>query len=480
MRLAARALLGFACWLALAWAAPVTLKVKIGPGVVEMVVEDYVAAVLAGECSTFRSDEAIKAMAVAARSYGVNLRGRHAAEGFDLCSTTHCQRVDRGGVTPRLTALAAQTAGEMLWFEGKPAFACYSRSCGGTTEEGAAVWSDLRAPYLRSHADPYCTRRDDTAWRWSVAAPELMRALRQAQLRTPPEIQTVAIPRRTASGRAKELELSGAGERVRMAASSFRFAIGRAFGFQSLRSDLWRVAGSNGRLEFAGAGDGHGAGLCQMGADQMGTEGHGYRDILAFYYPGAPVGLTARGLSWRRLGGEHVSLMTTQVERDRAVLGDADHMVREIAAKYGWTPPAGIELRIYPDIDTFRNATGEPGWVAARTTARRIQLQAANSLRARGVLEGTLRHELLHVFVEAQAAGGLPVWFREGLVGYLDGGPGGSRKNAQDEDVRQTGDEARARLGYEASTARVSDLARRHGLEAVLGWLRAGLPAGVK
>ena len=241
--------------------------------------------------------------------------------------------------------------------------------------------------------------------------------------------------RRDASGRAKELELAGGGERVRVAASSFRFAIGRALGFQTLRSDLWQVSGSGAAAStFAGAGDGHGAGLCQLGADQMGVEGHGYREILSFYYPGAPVGLTARGLEWRRLGGERVSLMTTQADRDGACAGQcADRLAREIAARYRWEAPAGIVIRIYPDVDAFRNATGEPGWVAARTTARRIELQPASELQARGALESTLRHELLHVFVEAQAAGGLPVWFREGLVGYLEHRVGGAAAGAADE-----------------------------------------------
>ena len=86
----------------------------------------------------------------------------------------------------------------------------------------------------------------------------------------------------------------------------------------------------------------------------------------------------------------------------------------------GGRRPAASKIRVYPDVETFRNATGEPGWVAARTSGRRIQLQPAAVLRERGALDSTIHHELLHVFVEAQAAGGLPVWFREGLVGYLE------------------------------------------------------------
>src|SRR5580658_10384150 len=76
--------------------APLILKVQISspPGIVEIPLETYVAAVLAGESGGFQSSEALKAMAVAARTYAVRMRGRHSAEGFDLCDTTHCQRLD--------------------------------------------------------------------------------------------------------------------------------------------------------------------------------------------------------------------------------------------------------------------------------------------------------------------------------------------------------------------------------------------------
>ena len=114
----------------------VRLTAPDGGKVVEMPLEKYVAGVLAGESSVFRSDDALKAMAIAVRTYAVRLRARHAKEGFDFCATTHCQRVDLKAVTPHLEAIAEETAGEMLWFEGKPAFACYTRDCGGRSEDG--------------------------------------------------------------------------------------------------------------------------------------------------------------------------------------------------------------------------------------------------------------------------------------------------------------------------------------------------------
>ena len=100
-------------------------------------------------------------------------------------------------------------------------------------------------------------------------------------------------------------------------------------------------------------------------------------------------------------------------------------------------------MRLYPDVETFRNATGEPGSVAAYTVGNRIQMQPLKTPRQ------TLRHELLHVLVETQAKDGLPIWFRESLVGYLCG------------------------------TGQMSHLVNRYGEATVLGWLKTGLPREV-
>jgi len=457
-------------------AAPGTLKVRVHAQILEMPLEKYVAAVLAGESSSFRSDEGLKAMAVAARTYGLHWRGRHAKEGFDVCSTTHCQHLELDGVTARLESLVEQTAGEVLWYEGKPVFACYSRNCGGVTEDAAAVWSDAGVPFLRSHPDPYCIRQGSAAWEWSAPANEIAAALRRMQLQTPADMERITIAQRTASGRARVLMLAGDDGTTPLAASSFRFALGRTLGWATVRSDRFEVTtAGDGRLTFHGTGEGHGVGMCQRGADQMGREGIAYRDILAFYYPGTVMGITAQGLAWARLSGETVAMSSTQPEQDRVALAVAERQVKAISRETSWEPPATIELRVYPDLETFRNATGEPGWVAAHTAGRRIELQPVGVLRSKGALEATIRHELLHVFVEAQARPGLPVWFREGVVGYLERSHSDAA-GTSDTDMRQTADEGRARRAYAAAVQRVSDLVRRNGAAVVLTWLNTGLP----
>lgn len=456
--------------------AQTVLKVRPQPSVngntIEMPLEKYVTAVLAGEGSVLRSDEALKALAVAARTFGVYGSGRHASEGYDLCGTTHCQRVDLAAITNRMEAAAAATAGELLWSAGKPAFAVYSQDCGGQTEDVSAVWPETSASYLRGQPDPYCIRGGGTAWEWRANPADLLIALRASQLRAPAAIERVTISGRTSSGRARELTLAGGGESIRISATAFRFAVGRAIGWNTMRSDRYEVAG----MEFRGSGAGHGVGLCQRGADEMGREGKSYREILAFYYPGTSVGLTGSGIPWTRLGGETITLLTMHPDRDGATLSMAERELSDLSAHTGLTPPRTVEIRLYPSVETFRNATSEPGWVAAHTVGARVDLQPSETLRE------TVRHELLHVLVESRAAAGLPVWFREGLVGYLEH-PGGTRQPAdppRDSDLRQRSDAALARRANFQASAAVAGLVGRYGETAVLSWLSEGLPREVR
>jgi stage II sporulation protein D len=452
--------------------------------VVEVPAEKYVAAVLAGESSVFSSDEALKAMAVAARTYAARLRGRHAAEGFDFCTTTHCQRADLASVTARTTKAALQTTGELLWFEGKPAYAVYSRSCGGITEDARVIWRDMEAPspYLTAHADPYCNRSGAADWNWSAAPRELQTVLQQAALHVPPDLLSVTVLKRTASGRANTLGLTGAAQTIPLAASSLRFAVGRTLGWNTLRSERYRLTSARGRIWFSGSGEGHGAGLCQRGADEMGKEGFTYREILRFYYPGTLVAHTATNFAWQHVGGDDITILTTRPDRDRRVLLLAEQCRRAVVARFPQTESRAWEIRVYPDLDSFRNATGEPGWVAARSEGTTIEMQPADVLERRGVLEATLRHEMLHVAVESQAAEGLPVWFREGLVECLDRHASRNANASVPEDraIEQRADRRRAGQAYAAAEARVATLIERHGELIVLGWLKRGLPTDVK
>ena len=97
---------------------------------------------------------------------------------------------------------------------------------------------------------------------------------------------------------------------------------------------------------------------------------------------------------------------------------------------------ASPRLKIYPTVAAFRNSTGEPGWVAASTRGRTIQMQPSDVLREAGTLESTIRHELLHMLIDSYALPGTPLWFREGLVLYLTAPNASSQRSETFDDLK--------------------------------------------
>lgn len=451
--------------------AAITYKVQLtaseGRRVVELPAEKYVAAVLAGESSTFRSNEALKAMAIAARTYAAYFKSRHAGQGFDFCATTHCQRAVLKDINARFTEAAEATKGLLLWYESRPAFSVYTRNCGGRSERASDVWPDVRAPYLKVHDDPYCVRHGSQAWSWGATAQAIQEALAASKLRVPEHLAQVTVLEQTASGAARVLQLSGRGPAERISAGSFRLAIGRALGWNTIRSSRYEVRTSGNRVSFTGIGQGHGAGLCQDGANEMGMEGFNFRDILQFYYPGTNVSRLAKDIAWKRLPSDEIVLFTTRPDRERMILQMAETELHDLRSRWHLSLNARPDIYVYPDLESFRNGAGEPGWVAAHTQGNRIEMQPLAVLESRGVLHSTLRHELLHVLIEARAKPGLPVWFREGLVQNLAGDAGAGMSG---------GTEAANRRATRAS---VAELIRRYGADEVLGWVTTGLPPAV-
>jgi stage II sporulation protein D len=450
-----------------------------------MPMEEYIAGVLAGETGNFKSDEALKAMAIAARTYAMHFGSRHALEGFDFCDTTHCQDLRITGINAHLRSIAEATAGEVLWYDGEPAATYYHANCGGTTEDGRFILgnNEPRAPFLIQHSDQYCIRNGSTQWRTEVAKRELQRALAADGVVILGTLRTVSVLHRTPSGRVEFLRVTG-GSAVTVPGLTFRAAIGRHIGWERLKSNWYDVSDDGDRLIFQGRGSGHGVGMCQVGAEVMGEEGHTYREILSFYYPGTRLGVSAQGIPWQQLANEDVTLLTTRPDHDRPLLTIATELLHQAEESTGLLYRASPTLKIYPTVAAFRNSTGEPGWVAASTRGHTIQMQPSDVLREAGTLESTIRHELLHMLIDSHALPGTPLWFREGLVLYLtepnaSSKPGGSLDDLSslEKTLRSPTSEEELRRAYAGARARVAQLARQHGKEALLDWVRNGLPA---
>ena len=252
-----------------------------------MPMEEYIAGVLAGEAGNFKSDEALKAMAVAARTFAMHFGSRHAVDGFDFCDTTHCQDLRLAGINPHLRQIAEATAGEVLWYDGEPAATYYYANCGGTTEDGHYILGndEAPAPYLKQHSDRYCIRDGGSQWSSEISRRELQTALADDGITIPGKLRSVSVLHRTPSGRVEFLRVAGSSD-VTVSGLLFRSAVGRHIGWERLKSNWYDVSVRGDQIVFHGRGRGHGVGLCQIGAEVMGEEGHSYREILAFYYPG--------------------------------------------------------------------------------------------------------------------------------------------------------------------------------------------------
>jgi stage II sporulation protein D len=448
-------------------------------------IEDYVAAVLAGESGDFRNDESLKALAVVVRTYSTRFQGQHSAEGYDFCDTTHCQAPSWNSIPARVSAAADSTRGEILLFQGAAVSAFYHQNCGGTTAAGREVWPSVSETYLRIHSDPYCVAASPLQWESSISVADLDAALRGARLASPTGWTSVEIVSRSESGRAQRLRLTGgASSDTLISASSFRYAVNRALGWNKIRSDLYSLRNDGDHILFSGRGSGHGVGLCQAGAEEMARQGKDHREILEFYFPGTRLAKTSTD-DWQKRTSERFDLVSTAPEEDSALLPVAEKILKQDEAAVGWRLPFRARLQVFPTLDRYRDTTGQPGWVAATTRGQTVRLQPLAQLRKRSVLESTLRHEFFHLLIESRARWNTQLWFREGLVLYLSdtGKPNSLGAILTDKELeeilRNPTTRARQEKAYAAARARVASLIQQNGKSAVFDWLSSGIPSDV-
>jgi stage II sporulation protein D len=447
--------------------------------------EDYVVAALSGEAAPDEPMASLKAMAISMRTFALVNANRHHAEGFGLCDSTHCQALRLGRARPEVERAVRETAGETLWSGGQRAQIYYTQHCGGMSEPARSVWPAERANYLAEpRADPYCLRRSPAEWHARIALDQLDRIFRAQGWQTPSPIESIRVTRQSAGGRAVLLEVTGRRATAKLSASSFRFAVDRALGWNQLRSDWYTTSVSGGALEIVGRGYGHGVGLCQAGAYEMAVEGHSDAEILSFYFPGAVPRIAPADHGWLRVAGAGWTLLTTNSRAGLLVEGNAAWAKAQslLPSPAGSSGPTVQEL---PNTELFRQTTNEPGWMLAATRGNTVFLQPAAVRQNNGGSKTLLLHEFLHVLVEQDAGEKAPLWLREGLVEMLANPAEGTR-----EPTGLTASEVDAALAHPASAAEslrahraaarmTTVLCARYGMPAVRGFLRTGVPPEV-
>lgn len=243
--------------------------------------EDYVASTVGGEMSASWPREALRAQAVAARTYVLHEAAKRRGRDWDVRATTASQ-VYRGigAETPQTRAAARATRGEVLTYGGEPILAVFHSTAGGRTATAAEVWGEDR-PYLKSVEVEEEEDAPHTYWRTEFARDDLAEILRTAGIPID-RVDGVAVTRRTRSGRVNRLEVR-AGDRVEELRGS---AVRRLASSLGLRSTLFDVKTTTDGFAFVGSGYGHGVGMSQWGARAMAKRGDAYTRILARFYPG--------------------------------------------------------------------------------------------------------------------------------------------------------------------------------------------------
>jgi stage II sporulation protein D len=288
------------------------VSVQVEAGHIErLALDDYVRGTVAAEMWVPGTEDPAVAgrifevQTLVARTYALaNLR-RHAAEGFDLCSTTHCQlyraasnqRGTRGPATKSgrwteaIDEAVARTRGQVILFDDAPILALFHANCGGATSAAHAIWGGIARPYLTSVTDgAQCERAPGATWRTALTRDAITRAL-DADVRTivRGRLDSIDIVQADPAGRALLVALTGTRSPV-VRGEELRLVLVRAFGARSVRSPRFTVHRDGDSFVFEGTGIGHGAGLCQFGAMARLRAGASPAEVITFYYPGTTIG----------------------------------------------------------------------------------------------------------------------------------------------------------------------------------------------
>jgi len=252
-------------------------------------IEEYLTGVLFSEMPSKFPLEALKAQAVAARSYAVYMM----AQGDGFLRPDERSQVYGGSaaINEKSREIVKQTAGEILTFSEKLIPAYYSSTCGGMTVKADDVFAFPSAAPL-NHNSPcgFCSDSPFYHWSASFSIEEVVEKFDLSRVCRYPEVGVTATD---SMRRAKEISLlDRQGNVLRsLSASSFRRTLNRGLPLRRrmLSTRIDSIETASGRVAIEGRGFGHGVGLCQYGARGLARRGDDYRRILSFYYKGCEI-----------------------------------------------------------------------------------------------------------------------------------------------------------------------------------------------
>lgn len=258
----------------------------------DLSLEQYLYSVVPSEMPASWPLEALKAQAVAARTYALSHLDKNPNSTYDLSAGTASQVYQGVKIEhPRSNQAVQATRDEILTYQSSPILAYFHSSSGGRTENGSDLWA--AKPYLKSVSDLDQASPKYT-WHQQVSQTEMQSALRKEFKLNLGSIIALEAQAYTSTGRIKTLKILGTQGQKELDAMKFRSALNLNstffnVGAVSTQGELIREPNPQEipmAFQFAGRGWGHGLGMSQWGARQMAINGYNYQYILSHYYQG--------------------------------------------------------------------------------------------------------------------------------------------------------------------------------------------------
>lgn len=245
-------------------------------------IEHYLKGVLYHEISHRWPYAAMKAQAIAARTYAQYQKQVMCDKEYDLRSDVYSQVYGgRRAEKYRTNKAVDLTRGKVLTYNGEIFPAYYHATCGGVTEDASNLWkTDL--PALKGVVCEFCERSKHYNWKRKLRFKDIERALIKAGFKKAEGITSIRIGSRHKSHRIKNLIIFGSSGPMSISGKDFRLALGPSV----LKSNDYTIEVSRETVIFKGFGWGHGVGMCQWGAYFMARKGYSVEEILQHYYPG--------------------------------------------------------------------------------------------------------------------------------------------------------------------------------------------------
>jgi stage II sporulation protein D len=277
------------------------LELESSSGQVKLInivyVEDYLKGVVPLEIGPTPDDqlEAVKAQAVAARTYSMSHIGQYGDdEGYDLRADITDQVYGGVAVEDKAFNKAIEaTRGEVAVYSDRMIDAYYHSTCGGTTDDIEDVWDKDPKPYLRTvQDDDACNISKYYSWEDRFGGDQLILRLERYLSRergaevSLGKLTDISITNRTPGGRVASVIFETTSGHFIFDKETVRWVVRRSDDLDDIERD------SNGDITdvtFTGRGYGHGVGMCQMGAKGLAAKGITYDSILSLYYQGTEI-----------------------------------------------------------------------------------------------------------------------------------------------------------------------------------------------